>query len=257
MLTFQRRRAAALQACQLAIAGSARPVSSGLPASSPSASTSCGRRPAPPPRSAARREILGVLQAAGDPSSRASCPAQLPRPRMPAIAPSGAGQDADGIERHVTEQLEPDIRPKIRHPGHFSPPAAIAWLNADSARDRRSGSPIENRVPSMCRMTPARRSRPSGKRRTDRRLGGSRRHRAARIDRLDPPPRVRPRHDRGSTTTESRSAPRRRRCPAAATARQRRRSGSCTPSARGRRCRRADRGRVISGVRIRVEVGAV
>jgi hypothetical protein len=39
--------------------------------------------------------------------------------------------------------------------GHFSPPAVIAWLNAVQRCEMvPSGSPMENRVPSMWRITP-------------------------------------------------------------------------------------------------------
>ena len=39
--------------------------------------------------------------------------------------------------------------------GHFSPPATIALLNSRQRSETDpSGSPIENRVPSTCRMTP-------------------------------------------------------------------------------------------------------
>ena len=178
--------------------------------------------------------------------SRASCAEDqfLGVFRMPAIVPIAARvRTLTGLNATFPSSLSQMSERRSDTTGHFSPPAIIALLNSRQRSETTpEGSPIENRVPSTCRITPG--EAISAEQYTTHPIAVS-----GGITAETTPP--------GSTASTRRPAygpgspwkysprdavlrRRRRRCPDAATARATApHRGSYKPSARGTRCPQA------------------
>jgi hypothetical protein len=139
-------------------AASSTSVSSGLPASKSISIDVLWSPTFAAPSKRRSTEIFGGLpsRSASKAVSRIMLKTSSRVPGCSAIAPIVARvRTLTGLNATFPSSLSQMSERKSGTTGHFSPPAVIALLNSRQRGETKpEGSPIENRVPSTCRMTP-------------------------------------------------------------------------------------------------------
>ena len=139
-------------------AASSTSVSSGLPASKSISIDVLWSPTFAAPSKRRSTEILGVLpsRAAISKVSRIMLSTSSRVPGCPAIAPIVARvRTLTGLNATLPSSLSQTSARRSGTTGHFSPPATIALLKSRQRDETtQEGSPIENRVPSTCLITP-------------------------------------------------------------------------------------------------------